>query len=232
MKNKVSVSFMLLGILFCVCLVASNFLETKLIQLVDISGFGSISVTAGLLVFPISYIINDCIAEVWGYRKARLIIWMGFAMNFLVVGLSQLAVLLPGAPFWEGEAAFNFVFGLAPRIVVASLLAFLVGSFLNAYVMSRMKVASKGKHFSYRAVLSTVVGESADSVIFFPIAFGGLMPANELLKMIVVQAVLKTLYEIIILPVTTRVVKYIKKVEETDVYDERISYNILKVKEL
>ena len=122
MKNKVSVSFMMFGILFCVCLVASNLLETKLIQLGIIPGIGSISVTAGLLVFPISYIINDCIVEVWGYRKARLIIWMGFAMNFLVVGLSQLAIQLPGAPFWEGEEAFNFVFGLAPRIVAACLL--------------------------------------------------------------------------------------------------------------
>lgn len=232
MKNKVSVSFMMLGILFCVCLVASNFLETKLIQLGVIPGFGSISVTAGLLVFPISYIINDCIAEVWGYRKARLIIWMGFAMNFLVVGISQLAIQLPGAPFWEGEEAFNFVFGLAPRIVAASLLAFLVGSFLNAYVMSRMKIASQGKHFSYRAVLSTLAGESADSILFFPIAFGGLMPVNELLKMIIVQAILKTLYEIIILPVTIRVVKHIKKVDGSDVYDENVSYNVLKVNEI
>lgn len=226
MKNKVSVSFMLLGILFCICLVTSNLLETKVIRL------GNLPVTAGLLVFPISYIINDCIAEVWGYRKARLIIWMGFAMNFLVVGLSRLAVMLPAASFWEGEEAFNFVFGLAPRIVVASLLAFLVGSFLNAYVMSRMKIASKGRHFSYRAILSTMAGESADSVIFFPIAFGGLVPADELLKMVILQAVLKTLYEIIILPVTIRVVKYIKKVDGTDVYDEKISYNILKIKEI
>lgn len=226
MKNKVSVSFMLLGILFCICLVTSNLLETKVIRL------GNLPVTAGLLVFPISYIINDCIAEVWGYRKARLIIWMGFAMNFLVVGLSRLAVMLPAASFWEGEEAFNFVFGLAPRIVFASLLAFLVGSFLNAYVMSRMKVASQGRHFSYRAILSTMAGESADSVIFFPIAFGGLVPTDELLKMVILQAVLKTLYEIIILPVTIRVVKYIKKVDGTDVYDEKISYNILKIKEI
>ena len=136
MKQKVSVPFMLLGILFNVCLIAANLLETKVIQV-----FG-ITVTAGLLVFPISYIINDCIAEVWGFRKARLIIWSGFAMNFFVVMLGLIAVALPAAPFWEGEAHFNFVFGMAPRIVAASLTAFLVGSFLNAYVMSRMKVAS------------------------------------------------------------------------------------------
>ena len=128
---------MLLGILFNVCLIAANLLETKVIQL------GSLTVTAGLLVFPISYIINDCIAEVWGFRKARLIIWSGFAMNFFVVGLGLAAVALPAAPFWEGEEHFNFVFGMAPRIVVASLLAFLTGSFLNAYVMSRMHEAGQ-----------------------------------------------------------------------------------------
>ena len=132
---------MLLGILFNVCLIAANLLETKVIQV-----FG-ITVTAGLLVFPVSYIINDCIAEVWGFRKARLIIWSGFAMNFFVVMLGLIAVALPAAPFWEGAPHFNFVFGMAPRIVAASLSAFLVGSFLNAYVMSRMKVASGGRLF-------------------------------------------------------------------------------------
>ena len=224
--NLVSVPFMVLGIVFCVCLVAANLLETKVVQL------GPISITAGLLVFPISYIINDCIAEVWGFRKARLIIWMGFLMNFMVVALGQIAVALPAAPFWEGEKSFNFVFGMAPRIAVASLLAFLVGSFINAYVMSRMKIASHGKNFSARAILSTVFGESADSLIFFPLAFGGLMPISELGKMMLVQVVLKTMYEIIILPITIRVVKYIKHVDDCDVYDEHISYNVLKIKEI
>ena len=199
-ENLVSVPFMVLGIVFCVCLVAANLLETKVVQL------GPIAVTAGLIVFPVSYIINDCIAEVWGFRKARLIIWMGFLMNFFVVALGQIAIAIPAAPFWEGEEAFDFVFGMAPRIAAASLTAFLVGSFINAYVMSRMKVASQGRHFSARAILSTVAGESADSLIFFPLAFGGLMPVNELMKMMVVQVVLKTAYEIVILPVTIRVV--------------------------
>lgn len=225
-ENVVSVPFMVLGIVFCVCLVAANLLETKVIQL------GTISVTAGLIVFPISYIINDCIAEIWGFRKARLIIWMGFLMNFMVVAMGQLAVALPAAPFWEGEESFNFVFGMAPRIAAASLTAFLAGSFINAYVMSRMKVATHGKHFSARAILSTLAGESADSLLFFPLAFGGLMPASELLKMMAVQVVLKTLYEVIILPVTIRVVRYVKHVDESDVYDKHISYNILKIKEL
>ncbi|HCK23321.1 MAG TPA: hypothetical protein DHW31_00805 [Bacteroides graminisolvens] len=226
MNSKVSVPFMLLGILFNVCLIAANLLETKVIQV-----FG-ITVTAGLIVFPISYIINDCIAEVWGFKKARLIIWSGFVMNFFVVALGQVAVALPAAPFWEGEESFNFVFGMAPRIVVASLSAFLVGSFLNAYVMSKMKIASKGKNFSARAIWSTVVGETGDSIIFFPIAFAGIIPWNELILMMGVQIVLKSLYEVLVLPVTIRVVKYIKKVDGSDVFDENISYNILKVKEV
>lgn len=227
MKNQtVSVSFMLLGILFCVCLIAANLLEAKVVQV------GTISITAGFIVFPVSYILNDCIAEVWGFRKARLIIWAGFAMNFFVILLAQAAVALPAAPFWNGDEHFNFVFGLAPRIAFASLTAFLVGSFINAYVMSRMKLASNGKNFSARAIVSTLFGESADSLIFFPIAFGGLIPFNELIKMMIVQAVAKTLYEIVVLPVTIRVVRYVKKVDGSDVYDTNVSYNILKVKEI
>lgn len=227
MKNQtVSVPFMLIGILFCVCLIAANLLETKVIEV------AGISITAGFIVFPISYILNDCIAEVWGFRKARLIIWTGFAMNFLVIILAKIAVALPSAPFWNGEEHFDFVFGLAPRIACASLLAFLVGSFINAYVMSRMKLASGGKHFSVRAVVSTLFGESADSLIFFPIAFGGLIPIPELMKMMLVQALAKTLYEVVVLPVTVRVVRYVKKIDGSDVYDTDISYNILKVKQL
>ena len=226
MKEKVSVPFMLLGILFNVCLIAANFLETKVIQI------GSLTVTAGLLVFPISYIINDCIAEVWGFKKARLIIWSGFAMNFFVVTLGLIAVAIPAAPFWEGEEHFDFVFGMAPRIVAASLMAFLVGSFLNAYVMSKMKIASQGRNFSARAILSTVVGETADSLIFFPVAFGGIIAWKELLIMMGIQIVLKSMYEVIILPVTIRVVKAIKQIDGSDVYDTDISYNVLKIKDI
>lgn len=215
-----------MGIVFNVCLIAANLLETKVIQL------GSLTVTAGLLVFPISYIINDCIAEVWGFRKARLIIWSGFVMNFFVVTLGLIAVSLPAAPFWEGEEHFNFVFGMAPRIVAASLMAFLVGSFLNAYVMSRMKIASRGRNFSARAIWSTVVGETADSLIFFPVAFGGVIAWRELAVMMGLQILLKSAYEVVILPVTIRVVKAVKRIDGSDVYDEGISYKVWKVKDI
>ena len=226
MKQNVSIPFMFMGILFCVCLIVSNFLVTKVIQL------GPITATAGLLVFPVSYIINDCIVEIWGYKKARLIIWIGFCMNFLVVGFTQLAIILPAPSFWEGDEAFAFVFGLAPRVVTGSFCAFLAGSFLNAYIMSRMKVASKGKHFSVRAIVSTLAGEGADTFIFFPIALGGIIGWNELLLIIVAEVILKSMYEIMILPVTIQVVKWVKKVDRSDVYDDKISFNPFKIKEI
>lgn len=224
--QRVSVIFMLMGILFCVCLVTSNLLETKVVQI------GSLSMTAGFIVFPISYILNDCIAEVWGFRKARLIIWMGFAMNFFVVAICGVCVALPAAPFWKGEEAFEFVFGLAPRIAFVSLLAFLTGSFLNAWVMSRMKLHDGEQRFSLRAIVSTVVGESADSLLFFPLAFGGLIPIYELMKLMLLQVTAKTLYEIIVLPLTTYVVRKVKAVEGVSAYDRNISYNILRVKDI
>lgn len=215
-----------MGIIFVVCLITANLLETKLIQL------GPLSVTAGLLVFPISYIINDCIAEVWGFKKTRLVIWCGFAMNFFVVLMGLLAVQIPAAPYWQGAEHFNFVFNFAPRIAFASLIAFLAGSFTNAFVMSKMKLRDGKRRFALRAILSTVAGEGIDSIIFFPIAFGGIIGVSELLNLMLVQVALKTLYEIIILPLTTRVVKRVKELEGSDVYDRDISYNILKVKDI
>lgn len=209
---------MLLGILFCVCLITANVLETKQIAI------GPLTITGGLLVFPLSYIINDTVCEVWGYTKAKLLIWMGFAMNFLFVFFGTVADALPAAPYWEGEEGFHAVFGLAPRIAFASFMAFLVGSFINAYVMSRMKLRSRGRHFSLRAISSTVFGESADSLVFFPVAFWGVIPAGEMVPLILSQIILKTLYEVIALPVTIRVVRATKNIEGIDVYDEGVNY--------
>ena len=218
---------MLMGILFCTCLITSNLLETKILQ------FGTFTMTAGVLCFPISYILNDCICEVWGFRKTRLIIWTAFLMNFLVVALGQLAVMLPAADYWkESEPHFNFVFGLAPRIAASSFLAFLVGSFVNAYVMSRMKVSQQGRHFSVRAIASTLWGEGADSLIFFPLAFGGMMPVPELLKLMLLQVITKTAYEVLMLPFTIRVVRAVKQVEQTDTYDTDLTYNPLHVSDI
>lgn len=222
-NEKVSVLFMLFGILFCVCLITANVLETKQMA------FGPVTITGGLLVFPISYIINDCVSEVWGFRRARLLIWAGFAMNFLFVAFGALADAIPSAPYWDNDAGFHAVFGLAPRVAAASFVAFLVGSFINAYVMSRMKVSSQGRNFSARAILSTVVGETSDSFIFFPLALSGVVPLEQMPSLIVSQVVLKTLYEVIALPLTIRVVAFTKHHDGEDVYDRGISYNVFKM---
>lgn len=226
MKKQVSVAFMISGIIFTTCLIVSNIVEQKLISI------GPIQATAGLLIFPISYILNDIIAEVWGYRKARLIIWMGFLMNFFAVFIFKMSILLPGAADFTHQQEFELVLGNTMRITIASFIAFIVGSLTNAFVMSKMKVAQHGKGFSIRAVVSTIFGEGFDSIIFFNIAFFGVIPFNSILTLIITQTVMKTVYEIIALPLTNQIVKWVKKHENTDVYDTGISYNPLKIKDL
>jgi len=226
MKKQVSLTFMVAGLLFTVCLIIANIIAQKTITV-----FG-LSATAGILVFPISYIVNDLIAEVWGYRKARLMIWYGFLMNFFVVIVFQLSIVIPGSEFFGHQDAYAQVLGASARITIASFLAFLVGSFVNAWVMSRMKIAQRGKGFSIRAVVSTFAGEGIDSIIFFFIAFVGLMPMPVLLKLTLHVAILKTAYEILVLPLTVYVVKKVKQIEQVDVYDEGVSYNPFKVKEV
>ena len=221
--NQVSVLFMLFSILFCVCLIAANVLETKQIA------FGSISLTGGLIVFPVSYIINDCVCEVWGYKKTRMLIWTGFAMNFFFVSLGAICDAIPGAPYWTNDEGFHAVFGLAPRIAFASFLAFICGSFVNAYIMSKMKLSSGGKNFSLRAVVSTIFGESVDSIIFFPLALWGVVPTAELPWLMLWQVFLKTAYEVVVLPLTIRIVRYVKRHEQVDTYDNDVNYSIWRV---
>jgi len=195
---------------------------------------GPLTITAGFIVFPVSYIINDCIVEVYGFARARLVIWLGFAMNLLVSLLLQLGVLLPGTPEWDGQQAMELIFGAVPRIFVASFAAFLCGSMVNAFVMSRMKAASAASgrgSFSLRAIVSTLFGEGVDSVIFFPVAFSGSLPWKVILTLMVTQALLKTVYEIIVLPLTRIVVAALKRREQTDVVDTAgsVSYKWWKV---
>lgn len=217
---------MVCGLLFTVCLIVSNIVEQKLISI------GGIEATAGLLIFPVSYIINDLIAEVWGYRKVRLIIWNGFLMNFLAVLVFRLSIWTPGSVHFTHQDAFELVLGNTQRIVLASFIAFLFGAFLNAYVMSKMKIMQRGRGFSIRAVVSTIVGEGADSLVFFTLAFSGVIPTQALIMLILTQTAMKTGYEIIALPLTNFLVKWVKKHEETDVYDSGISYNPLNIKDI
>jgi len=226
MKNQVSVIFMLAGILFTTCLLLANILAIKIIQI------GPFAAPAGVLIFPVAYIINDVIAEVWGYRKTRLIIWTGFAMNLLMVLFFSLSIAVPPATFWTDQQTYAKVLGSAPRIVFASITSYLVGSFLNAFIMSRMKILSKGKNFGYRAVISTLAGESADSLLFISLAFAGTFSFQAIIIMIATQALLKSIYEMLILPFTVLVVRWVKRKEEKDVFDHAISYNPFKVIEV
>lgn len=225
MKDKLSITFLLMAVAFTVCLISSNLFATKVISL------WGINLPGAVIIFPISYILNDCIAEVWGYRKARLVIWMAFAMNLFVVLVGQLIVWMPAASFWDGAPHFDYMFRMAPRIVFASLLAFLAGSMLNALVLSKMKVADEGRRFGVRAIVSSLAGEFTDSLIFIPIAFFG-TPFKALLSMMIAQVTFKVCYEIIVLPLTAAVVRKVKKVEETDTFDTNISYNPFKISDV
>lgn len=223
MKKQVSLTFMVAGLLFTVCLIVANIIAQKTITV-----FG-MSATAALLVFPVSYIVNDLIAEVWGYRKARLIIWYGFILNFFVVIIFRLSILIPGNEFFNSQDAFDTVLGASMRLTIASFIAFFCGSFMNAFIMSKMKIAQKGKGFSLRAIVSTFAGEGIDSLIFFFIAFVGLMPLNKVFELTLHIALLKTAYEMMVLPLTIYLVKRIKRLEGVDVYDDHVNYNPFKI---
>ena len=223
MKKQFSLPFVVMAMMFAVFLILANLMEVKVVKI------GILTATAGLSVFPISYIINDCIVEVYGFAKARFVIWMGFLLNMIFVVFLQVCVALPSDPSWTAQAAVEQVFGNTPRILLGSFVAFIVGSMVNAQVMSRMKVRDGGKRFSLRAILSTVFGETADSLIFFPIAFVGMLPPATILTLVWTQVMLKTLYEIVVLPVTIRVVKMLKRVEGTEVTDVNVDYRWWKI---
>lgn len=226
MNKQVPVAYMIFGMLFTVCLIIANIVGQKLITV------AGLDITAGLLIFPITYIINDLIAEVWGYRKMRFIIWNGFLMNFLVVLIFRISIWAPASHNFTQQAAFAMILHNTERMTVASFIAFLFGSFLNAYVMSKMKILHRGRHFSLRAVASTIVGEGADSMVFFTIAFSGILHMHHLMVLILTQTALKTAYEIIALPLTNYVVKRVKNHEQINVFDNKISYNPFKIRDL
>lgn len=219
MEKKNSTLFMFISIVFVTCLLISNIVAFKLITL------GPWVLTAGVLLFPVTYIINDLVAEVYGYSRAKKVIWFGFAMNLLMVMYFQLAIALPHPVFFAGQDAFAMVLGGTWRILAASLAAYFVGSFTNAFVMSKMKVATQGRFLMARAVTSTMFGELFDSILFVMIAFWGLYDANTVLTMILTQTAVKTAFEIVIFPVTAVIIAKVKKAENLDTYDQHISYN-------
>lgn len=224
-KSKVSTLYMFFGILFTTCILISNIIAGKNIQV------GPWTLTAGVIVFPISYIMSDVIAEVYGFKAARRVMWLGFAMNLLMVIMFAITIILPAPVWFENQAAFATVLGNTPRLLVAGLVSYVFGSWANAAVISKMKVARKdvgGKGFGWRAIFSTLIGEGIDSLLFIPLAFVGNVPFAELPMMIILQVMFKTAYEVVMLPVTSRLVKWVKRVEGTDVYDTDVKYSLFK----
>jgi len=205
-SNKYSELFLYLSIMFVVCLLLSNIMASKIIKI------GMFSITAGALVFPISFIINDIFSEVYGYEKTKKTIIFGFLMNLFMVLIFSLTIILPSPVWFKNSNAFKLILGSTPRNCLASLTAYLLGSLVNSKVLVKMK-DRKNNRFGVRAIISTFFGELTDSLIFVFIAFLGKMSINQIITMILTQVVLKTLYEIICLPVTSVIVKKVKKYE-------------------
>lgn len=206
---------------FVTCLIVANIMAVKIIGL-----FGLVF-DAGTLIFPISYIFGDVLTEVYGFRRARQVIWLGFMCNLLAVGAISLGLVLPAASFWEGQAAYERILGYAPRLLAASFIAYLVGELANSFVLARMKVATEGRWLWSRTIGSTVVGQGFDSLVFVLIAFTGTIPTSALLSVILTQWVLKSAYEAIATPFTYLIVNRLKRAEGVDHYDRDTSFNPL-----
>ena len=206
--------------LFIASLIAANIISVKLIAL------GNWFVPAGVIIFPLSYIFGDILTEVYGYRSARRVIWLGFLCNLVVVGAIWLAGAWPAAPFWQGQQAWDTILGFTPRLLLASFAAYLVGEFANSFILARMKVATQGRWLWSRTIGSTLIGEGLDSLVFITIAFAG-VPNFDLGTAILTQWAVKVAYEIVATPITYGIVTYLKRTEGIDVYDRNTSFNPL-----
>ena len=231
MSKQFSTRFLVMATTLIVCLITSNFFVPRLWQVAGLP----VQLSGAVLLFPVSYILNDCLTEVYGYRKARFVIWLAFLLSAFVAVMAQLVCWLP-APLQDGSKpvaeSFNSLFGLVPRTTVASLVAFFVGSTVNAWVMSRMKVSSHGRLFGVRAILSSIAGELADSLIFFPVVFWGVLSGAAALQLALTQVCAKVLYEIVVLPLTAWAVRSLKRAEGIDTFDEGVDYNPFKIKDI
>jgi len=215
---------------FVTILLLSNVLGAGKVAVVDLPGIGAWPFGAGILFFPISYVIGDVLTEVYGYARARRCIWTGTVALLFMVFMSYVVVALPPDAGWTGQAAYESVFGQVPRIVLASICAFWAGEFANSLVLSKMKIWTQGKHLWTRTIGSTVVGQGVDSLIFYPLAFYGApdWPLEAMLMVMVSQFVLKVSWEAILTPVTYAVVGFLKRREGVDVYDHHTDFTPFK----
>ena len=210
--------------LFVTCLLTAN---TTAAKLITVSG---VTLPAGIVIFPISYILGDVLTEVWGYAAARRVIWLGFACNALMVAAVWVGGELPPAPFWRGQAAYQEILGQTPRILVASFLANLVGEFANSYVLARLKIVTRGRWLWVRTIGSTIVGEGLDSALFVALAFGGGVPAGVLPGLVLGQWWVKVLYETVATPLTYAAVAWLKSREHVDTFDYGTDFNPLRLR--
>jgi len=213
---------------FVTSLILSNIIAVKLISV------GPFLLTAAILIFPVSYIFGDILTEVYGYARARRVIWIGFSCNLLAVLVIWLSIELPPAPFWKigpfesprtSQQAYSAIFGFTPRILAASFLAYLVGEFLNSFVLAKMKIATRGRHLWTRTIGSTLIGQLADSGVFIVLAFYGTIPVDSLGRVVIYQWLVKSAYEASVTPLTYVVVNYLKRVEQEDHYDRGTDFN-------
>lgn len=207
---------------FCTVLVVSN---VSAIKPLSIPGLPFVLMDGGNLLFPISYIFGDILVEVYGYAQSRRIIWLGFALNVFAAATFSLVALLPPAPGWEMQAAFSSILLQTPRVVLGSVVAFWCGSFLNAWIMAKMKIWTSGKHLWMRTIGSTLAGEGVDSLLFTSIAFGGVWPLALVGQVICWNFVLKTGYEILATPLTYFIVHRLKRAERADPFDAHIDFS-------
>ena len=220
-KNYHSTWFVFIVAIFITCLITANIVAVKLI---DVFGF---VLPAGTIIFPISYIFGDVLTEVYGYRQARRVIWLGFFCNFIIVVAIWIGQVLPPSSFWDGQKAYERILGYTPRLLVASFLAYLVGEFANSFVLAKMKIATRGRWLWTRTIGSTLVGEGLDSSVFMILAFTGTIPMAALLLAILTQWLVKSAYEALATPLTYIVVNFLKRKEGIDVFDYDTKFNPL-----
>ena len=215
---------------FVTILLLSNVLGAGKVAVVSLPFLGQWPFGAGILFFPISYVIGDVLTEVYGYARARRCIWAGFGALLFMAFMAQVVVALPPAADWQGQEAYEAVFGQVPRIVAASMIAFWAGEFANSFVLAKMKVATAGRHLWARTIGSTVVGQGVDSLIFYPLAFSGVWDADTLLVVLLTQWALKVVWEALLTPATYAAVGFLKRREGVDVYDEATDFTPFRVR--
>jgi queuosine precursor transporter len=216
--------FVFVVAIFITSLITANIIAVKLIGLRDLV------LPAAVVIFPVSYITGDVLTEVYGYARARRVIWLGFFCNLLAVVVIWLGQIIPPVSFWDGQAAYERILGYAPRLLCASFAAYLAGEFFNAYVMAKMKIATKGRWLWTRTISSTLVGQGVDSLVFITIAFAGALPLGVMGLAIITQWLVKSAYEAFATPITYRVVAFLKRHEGLDVYDHDTRFNPLLIR--